>query len=156
MAQISSLTISKNPQQPGEVSIITNLKFYPGELEAGANFALTIVGFDVDFKADNMIIYPNYPQAGIVGINDDYLFKFQDALQPSGPRMRLRYTGLLSRGNEMSSWTRQAMKDDSPRNNGDANVEVKVWAVLVPETSYAVKSSNVKTFQKAYEIEVPV
>jgi len=99
-----------------------------------------------------MIIHPNYPHASILAKNDDYLFKFQRIYRPSSGTMSVRFVGSVGNNGVPTNFAEAAMDDDSSQRDDDEDIELRVWAVLVPQSSYAVTSSEQLKIERNYDI----
>ncbi|MBE9064531.1 hypothetical protein [cf. Phormidesmis sp. LEGE 11477] len=147
MAGIKSLKVSVT-EPPAQARVEATVTFSQKEQELGLKYILWVTLYDKDLGRDQQWLYPNFPYMPSAqwakSDKDDFLMYLPGKwLNPTQSEVVVPLSASLTerdnRGIDATPRVRSAISNDAD-NNG--TLELYARAVVVPETSYAVRYSS--------------
>ncbi len=150
MAGIKDITVSVSGT-PAEAWIEATVTFSQKEQELGLTYMLWITLYDKDLGRDEEWLYPNFPympsSQWAQSDKDDFIMHLPGKwLKPTQSEIVVTLSAPLAKQSTNSidaiPQVHRAVYNDADNN---ASLELYARAIVVPETSYAVKYSSVET-----------
>lgn len=149
MAGIKSIDLKVNNASTPRVTATVTVSFSPKEQQLGLEYMLWVTLYDRDLGQDEQWLYPNFPYMPsdnwALKSKDDFIFHMPSRrIKSTRSEMVITLTSNLSRlrsGAEPLPAVRNAYDDDKD----DNTIELYARAIVIPETTYAVKYSPVES-----------
>ncbi|MFK8185585.1 MAG: hypothetical protein AB8B99_19585 [Phormidesmis sp.] len=148
MAGIKSIDLKiSNSSAPRAVATVT-INFSPKEQQLGLEYMLWVTLYDRDLGYDEQWLYPNFPHMPsdnwALKSKDDFIFHMPGKrIKSTRPEVVITIASPLSQianGADPLPAVKRAYNDDKD----DNTIELYARAIVIPETTYAVKYSPVE------------